>query len=154
MIGIVYISQALITFDNTKLNELSTSAAKRNLELGVTGYLCFFKNHFVQYIESENQTCTQLMSRIAQDERHCIITQLQDCQVDQRRFPNWSMRHITRTELIEINLERMLVETLLFADQIGDHDNVANNYIWRLVDSIAKSQNRLLDPRPAHSKSL
>lgn len=143
MKGIVYVSKATVLFDGPKLTRLHNLATNRNAELGITRYLCFQRNRFVQYIEGEDQVCTDLMARIDADKRHDVLVQLADYSINERRFPSWSMRYLSSNDLGEVNLESLLSDALLHVDAPYGNIGLFEQSVWRLVESIANLQARL-----------
>lgn len=143
MRGIVYVSKAVVPFDDEGLTELAAQASKRNAELGVTGYLFFEKGRFVQYVEGEAEVVSGLMERIARDERHDVLHQVQADDVDERRFPSWNMRQLVRTDFVEIRLEHLLTDHLLFLQRLPDNDERWSHSVWSMVQRIAGLQARI-----------
>lgn len=137
---IVYVSNAQESFDEKKLHQLASDASQVNRRDGLTGYLFFQKNTFIQYLESEGDEVFDLMSKIATDKRHRILFQIEGEGLVQRRFPYWGMRYITPEEINEINLERLLADELSLANTIGEIDQMSQDRVWRLVDLIANSE--------------
>lgn len=140
--GIVYTSQADVAFDRPALDELEAHAARRNRELGVTGYLYFEDGHFFQYIEGLDHIVTELMARIAADYRHTVQQTLVDDQVVGRRFPKWSMRALDRRHFI--GLESLLKSHLDFMERLdGRNDESHRATAWRLIQRISDVQTQL-----------
>lgn len=136
--GIVYLSSALAPFDEKALRELAEHAQRRNRELGVTGYLYFEQRQFIQYIEGPDEAVTALMQRIADDRRHDVRITIHDRHVEQRRFPDWSMRHITNASMI--SLEQILRDHLSLVMSVRPATTLEPSTVWRMVDTL--SQNR------------
>ncbi len=139
MKGIVYISRALVPFDAPSLQDLAADAATRNSELEVTGYLCFEEGRFIQYIEGEPATVTGLMAKIAKDQRHTVLSQAEDDNVTERRFPSWSMRWIQRGSFA--GLERLLASHLALMKpemQANAWRATWENSVWKTVDRLSE----------------
>jgi hypothetical protein len=142
MHGIVYVSRALVPFGPEELDALASRAAERNAELGVTGYLFFEKDRFIQYIEGEGDAVRGLMTRIEQDPRHEVLNQLFG-EVAERRFPAWSMQRLQQHDLAEIRLERPLSDYLLFTAPAAHRTENWSDTVWRMVQTLSKFRNRL-----------
>lgn len=136
---IVYVSSAQVAFDERKLDDLARGASKSNRRREITGYLFFQRNTFIQYIEGNASQVTELMSKIALDERHHVVYQMDRADLVERRFPNWWMRYLTPEEMGEINLEKILADELNLANTLGENDHASEERVWRLVDLIANS---------------
>lgn len=141
MKGFVYVSEARAAFDATSLRTLETEAAATNRHLGVTGYLYFEKNRFVQYVEGEPGTIDALAGRIEKDPRHQFLKTLQEDGLQTRRFPVWSMRYVTRDALIEMRLEHLLSDHLLFLRKIESEGPAWQKAAWIMVNGLAQLQN-------------
>ena len=104
MKAIVYQSKATVPFNNEQLDELGRIATAKNALLGVTGYLCFYRRSFFQYIEGDAETVSDLMNLIAADHRHHVLRIHEDDSLLLRRFPAWHMKYISadRGENVEL----------------------------------------------------
>jgi hypothetical protein len=132
MRGIVYASVAQTDFDDEALDELGRLAAARNDELGVSGYLYFETGRFFQYIEGEHDAVTELMARIELDPRHEVMHVVYDDRLQQRRFPGWGMRVLTRGELAGI--ESLAHDHVVFMRQVSPDHGAASNLVWELLE--------------------
>jgi hypothetical protein len=147
MRGVVYVSEARVYFDTISLESLAADAASRNLESGITGYLYFEKDRFVQYIEGDDEAVDALMGSIRRDRRHRVIHELATENLEQRRFPSWHMRHLRRKELARVEVENVLTDYLLFLDP---SDHVAppsevrwENLVWGMVSRLSDVRSKL-----------
>jgi len=139
MKAVIYVSQAVNSFNIDELIELSNQAAKHNSTVGITGYLWHEKGQFLQYIEGEEEQMDALISKIASDERHNVLHQLETMEITETKFPNWHMKYFQPNQMaIEINHEKILSNQLLFLKSASINDPKLIGGIWRLVDSLAK----------------
>src|SRR5262249_19913145 len=128
MRGIIYTSAALVPFDDSHLQDLAYRAAQRNLELGITGYLNFENNRFIQYIEGDFDPVTHLMGRILRDPRHQVRTTLYDDKLADRRFPNWRMRWLRRSEFVAS--EQVLANYLILMNSVSTANRAWEQSAW------------------------
>lgn len=140
---IVYVSKALSRFNETDLIVLSRRSNETNKRLGITGYLYYDREHFLQYIESDNTQVNALYKSIEADARHQILFSIQQTSCPHRRFPNWGMNIITDSEIKEVNLETILVDTLKLSQVSGEIAESNYRHVWRQVDMIAKYHNSI-----------
>jgi hypothetical protein len=140
--GIVYLSSALAPFDEKALRELAEHAQRRNRELDVTGYLYFEQRQFIQYIEGPSEPVTALMQRIAADRRHDVRITLEDRDLGVRRFPDWSMRHVTNASMV--SLEQILRDHLSLVMSLKPASALEPSTVWRMVDTLSQNRARLL----------
>ena len=92
--GLAYSSRGLESFDDESLLELADNAASNNEKLGVTGYLFYRDELFMQYLEGEQAAVKDLMSRISKDSRHKILSTISLPSCPERVFPHWYMRFL------------------------------------------------------------
>ena len=91
MFSAVYISTSTQQFDGPQLEALLATSRAHNSELGLTGMLLYKEGRFLQALEGPEQQVRSVMSSIAADDRHDGIRILAEEQIDDRRFPDWSM---------------------------------------------------------------
>lgn len=141
--AIVYVSQATQRFSENELLDLAQSAADRNAANGITGYLFFHRERFLQYIEGAPLPLERLMESISCDARHRVMASARDEPFDQRRFPRWHMRWLERPDLVEIQMEHLLADQLLLEHDYGRHHSTAwSASVWRMANTLARLQGR------------
>lgn len=141
--GIVYLSDAGQDFTIDDLDALCKHARTANLQLGVTGYLCFARNRFIQYVEGEPKVLDTLLEKIYNDPRHTVLQSLKDLSIPSRRFPSWGMRYISPEELNRFNIELCIEQNLLYIKNDFGFAERCKKMIWQEIDSIAQLQNRI-----------
>lgn len=139
--GILYISDAAYRFDDMLLEDLASQAASKNETIGITGYLYYNQKQFVQYFEGEKATTEELMEVIEKDIRHTVGRKLIDPEVQERRFPGWSMRWVKRTELQLINLEQLLLDQMNRRTQYDQQNWSADT--WRIIERLSELHHRM-----------
>ena len=141
MRGIVYTSTALVPFDDEHLTELATRAAQRNEQLGVTGYLSFENNRFIQYIEGPHGPVTDLMASILRDPRHTVLHTLYDDQLQARRFPTWQMRWLRRSSFVAI--EQLLADFISLMGVLPVSTDTWDQTVWRWINTLSDLRGKL-----------
>lgn len=139
MRGVVYVSEALVYFDNMALESLAAESAALNFERGVTGYLYFEKDRFVQYIEGDEDTVDELMDVIARDTRHRVLHSVTEDDLSERRFPSWHMRQLRRNELVQVKLEHLLTDYLVYLDSRDKEraERRSRSLVWGMVNRLS-----------------
>ncbi|MEJ2517331.1 MAG: BLUF domain-containing protein [Methyloceanibacter sp.] len=89
---LVYASQPF-GYDDLSLTGILFRARKNNEENGITGALICREDLFIQMLEGPRDKVTETFARIERDERHVNVTELFCREINQRLFPEWSMRH-------------------------------------------------------------
>lgn len=141
--ALAYASKANQDFDDAALKELESQAAEKNERLGVTGYLHYRQDTFFQYLEGEQTVVTELMARIADDDRHTVVNTVELGKMADRSFPTWSMRFLSAGAVSTIRMEDVLEQVLLSMSQTMYGDEVLRPLVLRLVSGIAKYRSRI-----------
>ena len=140
--GLVYVSKTIHDFDFEELHELSEKAADCNRQYGITGYLYYEKKYFLQYIEGEHNEVDQLIENIENDHRHEVLSIQVIDNISERKFPAWHMHRLTKSSLMQINMENVLIDYLSFCSKNEGRD-INTESIWRMVDKLSKFRKRL-----------
>lgn len=91
MLSLVYVSSASRALDEEDLATLLAAARANNERSGVTGLLLYNDGNFMQALEGPDDAVKSTFDRIRRDARHHGVLLLLKEQIDERRFPNWSM---------------------------------------------------------------
>jgi Leucine-rich repeat (LRR) protein len=95
LIQLVYHSRMVIARSGlSRLAEFSLihkTALKNNRFNGISGFLVFTKDKFIQVLEGERKLVFETFERIKHDDRHSDVTVLDISPSKSRAFPNWLM---------------------------------------------------------------
>lgn len=91
MIHLIYASSASRLMSGDELVELLRQARAKNEKLHVTGMLLYQGGNFLQVLEGEEETVTELYEVIRSDPRHYDVTPILKRPVTERIFPDWEM---------------------------------------------------------------
>lgn len=138
----VYVSHEITAFGKQSLAELSSFAAERNAEVGITGYLYYDNGHFTQYIEGASEPIDTLLKALKRDSRHSILA-CYESKVGRRRFAGWHMKQLFKNHLIGIQMEHVLTDHLLFVSRLSRSSTQDSQPLWRMVDTIARFEDRI-----------
>ena len=94
LIRVIYVSTAVGPQTSTMTNAILQKAQAWNQANGITGVLCQGQGVFLQALEGERRTVTQLYSRIFADQRHTNVEMIHCESIAKRRYENWSMAHV------------------------------------------------------------
>lgn len=89
-----YMSTPRAGLDEAQLRDILKSARRHNAQRGLTGFLAFSAEHFVQVIEGGRAALTNCFLRIARDPRHHSVVLLSFDAIEQRDFCDWSMGYM------------------------------------------------------------
>ena len=98
---IVYTSAASKLLSDQDLSEILNSCRINNQKLNVTGMLLYSEGVFIQVLEGDEKTISELYQRIIIDPRHRSTLLLTRGIVDKRQFPDWRMgfRKLSRKQV-------------------------------------------------------
>jgi hypothetical protein len=88
---IIYLSWATTPLSDEQLHTLLQQARRRNTEVGVTGFLLYGNNCFLQVLEGDEIAVRSLYEYIKGDARHRDVTAYADKPITQRAFAEWAM---------------------------------------------------------------
>ncbi|MES2886091.1 MAG: BLUF domain-containing protein [Pseudomonadota bacterium] len=88
---LIYASQAIKPVDTGALQAILEIARIRNEQDGVTGFLLYADESFLQILEGEEAVLSATYERIAKDARHSGLRLLQRSPISKRRFGSWTM---------------------------------------------------------------
>lgn len=136
MKAVLYLSRATQTFEKDQLQEIEAKSAANNAKLGLSGYLYFDGVHFLQYLEGEEKLVDPLLEIIRDDPRHAFLCETEE-QIEEKRFPEWSMKNI-QSILLEMNLvEKTIIQTLsLFGDKGYRINQGMSKDLFKLMDHL------------------
>lgn len=106
-----YLSRAEAKLTDSDVRQILQVSQRNNRRKDITGCLLYSGRHFAQVLEGGRAVIDDLLTRIAADPRHSGFVIASDQQVVTRKFPNWSMGILYKTDL-EDRLEALLT---------GDH---------------------------------
>ena len=119
---VIYISKASDDFNVTELRELAEVAARNNKLRSITGALLFIDNCFIQVIEGDEQSMSELLDKLEADPRHHDIRIISDRLEESRHFPDWSMGLVITPEKERTTVigELRSVPEMTMAEKAGD----------------------------------
>jgi len=91
MLSMVYVSSVSRALDEVDFGQLLTAARTNNERNDITGLLLYKDGNFMQAVEGPDEAVNDLFDRIRRDSRHHGVLMLLKEQIQERRFPNWSM---------------------------------------------------------------
>lgn len=107
LVSLIYCSEAsaLLKGGGSVVVDLLAQARENNRKRGISGVLCFNRNHVLQCIEGGRDTVNALYGRLIADDRHENVTLLDYRYVARRAFRDWSMGYIPADKVgRELNL--------------------------------------------------
>ena len=99
LIRVIYISSAAGTQTADTAQAILQKAQVTNLANGITGVLCQGQGVYLQALEGERSTVTQLYARIYADKRHANVEMIHCESIAKRRYETWSMAHVSLSDV-------------------------------------------------------
>ncbi len=91
---ILYTSRATPDFDSGEVFRIIETSARNNPTRGVTGFLAFAHDSFVQLVEGPAGALDDLLEELHGDPRHQGLVILERNTIVGRSFPNWRMERL------------------------------------------------------------
>eukprot|EP01012_Entosiphon_sulcatum_P006782 TRINITY_DN13277_c0_g1_i1.p1 TRINITY_DN13277_c0_g1~~TRINITY_DN13277_c0_g1_i1.p1 ORF type:complete len:365 (-),score=45.39 TRINITY_DN13277_c0_g1_i1:1041-2135(-) len=92
LVRLMYVSRALVEIPKEVLTAMAQGFARRNAELGITGFLIYSPPLFFQTIEGRDEDIMYLYAKISRDPRHCDCAIIQKTPAFHRLYSNWHMK--------------------------------------------------------------
>jgi hypothetical protein len=92
LVELKYLSEAASETNVWSLTKIVNTAVSLNEKHGITGILFFDHGYFGQILEGQRVDVEETWSRIKKDPRHHQIELLEITEIEERRFPTWSMK--------------------------------------------------------------
>lgn len=89
---LIYMSRPF-GFDAQTLAGILSTARLNNARNDVTGALICREDIYLQLLEGPAQKVEKTFEHISQDDRHVEVQVLVRCEVEDRLFPDWTMKH-------------------------------------------------------------
>ena len=101
MLSLVYVSFATVPFSDADLVALLEKSRRNNTRDGISGMLLYRDGDFLQVLEGPEDAVRAAYARIARDNRHGRIMMLDESEISERAFGDWSMgyRRVKRGEV-------------------------------------------------------
>ena len=96
---IIYSSKTKRVMLKSELKELAATSVSKNKVSGITGFLVYSNEHFLQYLEGEASILQKLLNKIHNDPRHEILDEVTLQESEEKVFPEWAMESILPEDL-------------------------------------------------------
>ena len=92
LVELKYLSEAVTRVNVWSLTEIVDISVRSNTLHSITGILFFDQGYFGQILEGSRSSVEETWGRIQRDSRHHNIELLGITEIEERRFPSWSMK--------------------------------------------------------------
>ncbi|MEM6973479.1 MAG: BLUF domain-containing protein [Pseudomonadota bacterium] len=91
MISLVYVSRSLVGSRSPQMDAIAATSQRKNQLCGLTGFLYYDNEAFLQVLEGESETVRGLYEMIEADSRHDKVHLVGAHPVKHRAFGGWAM---------------------------------------------------------------
>ena len=91
----VYASRAATSLSPAMVEDILDKSRSHNPASGITGILCYSGDVFIQVLEGGRDEVCEIFNAIVRDDRHQQVRLLSYEEINERRFGNWSMGHVS-----------------------------------------------------------
>ncbi|UII80439.1 BLUF domain-containing protein [Flagellimonas sp. CMM7] len=141
---VLYISKALKPFNTNDLSKLSTTSTINNQTKGITGYLYFDNNRFLQYMEGDETTINEMVDKISHDKRHELLSLIEKQNLTDRRFPDWGMKNIAELMFSNSTIETTIIQTMsIFGENHLNISQSTQNDLFKLMDDLSETSQKV-----------
>ncbi|MFZ5724358.1 MAG: BLUF domain-containing protein [Pseudomonadota bacterium] len=100
MLSLCYLSSAAVPFSPEALDALLARSRANNTRDGITGMLLYRDGDFLQVLEGPADAVRTTYRRISADPRHSRVLLIDESEIEQRAFGDWSMgfRRLAKNE--------------------------------------------------------
>lgn len=137
LVRALYVSRAVGPQTGTVTAQILAAARAHNAEHAVSGVLCQGQGLYLQVLEGERGQVNQLYAHILLDKRHRDVQMLSFEEISVRRYPDWSMAHVTLPDD-----EAMLRMQYLEFDPYA----ASGAYVLQLLDTLLAGGHRIDTP--------
>ena len=113
---VIYCSKLCSNYDLRDVYKILHHSRKNNHEIGISGYLIYGSQYFLQVIEGPEASINGLYKKIKSDERHEDLKELKDGPIKNYSYENWSMGFANLTDNLHPALKEMLDNFGLLGD--------------------------------------
>ena len=99
LIRLIYLSRSVGHQTAELTDSILRKAQDWNTQNDITGMLCEGQGIYLQALEGESSKVTSLYARIHADPRHRDLELLHCESINERRYPRWSMAHVSLSEV-------------------------------------------------------
>lgn len=76
------------------VGQILSQSRRNNKKQAIGGVLHYGNSFFFQCLEGEKEAVEKCYDRVMKDERHRDVKRLSYAEIDQRMFPDWSMKYL------------------------------------------------------------
>jgi class 3 adenylate cyclase len=137
---ITYISRIAQPLSIEEIEIIKVHSSQNNRKINITGLLVYFEKLFFQVIEGDDNEVDRLYLKIKNDPRHSDIIRLKtEYSIDERLFPEWSMKTIN----LDNNVDDLLRPIKILLQTVVESHSLIERYTQ---PTILKKLNEGINP--------
>jgi hypothetical protein len=102
LIDLTYVSKANYQIDALILLPILKDSLRWNFDHDITGILYYDNGYFGQILEGPEDSVKATFDKISKDTKHTVKRILEIRTIEQRLFPNWSMKFFGAEEILKV----------------------------------------------------
>lgn len=134
LVRLVYLSTAADSIDLARLNAILARARRNNVENRITGLLMFHEGRFMQILEGRAEDVERTFSRISANPLHSDIVRLQDDEIEERCFSQWTMGFVG-VNALETEGKDSLIELSSLCEKMDAREMVQSDEVAALIET-------------------
>lgn len=136
-----YVSDAVMKFRGSDLDDLRHTCRVNNAEIDVTGMLIYAKNMFLHVLEGESTVIIDLFGKIENDSRHKNVVIIDKAYHADRIFDTWSMGYPRPNREISLDGQEGYVELFESHRLVIDTQSMKSASVAILLNAFKKIVN-------------
>lgn len=135
-VQLIYLSKR--TCSEEEIDSILLKSVEKNKRLGITGFLIYNDDYFLQCLEGDKEKVEELYETIKKDPRHSNIFLISYRIITKRDFPSWSMGK-KRVNVADIEFSSYFSdeEKAIFRKILnGNNENKAIDIMKKIIDKI------------------
>lgn len=137
MYELIYWSVANPNLNSSDIEKILNKSKDFNLQNGVTGFLFFYNNQFIQIIEGEKSVVQALFENIKKDTRHTNVLLLAESETNERLFESWTMNyHNLSQNENEFFSKKLFINNIITLSQFAQKTTQASRLFWLMVKKL------------------
>ncbi len=112
LVQLIYCSQVTGRLTLDTVQAILNKAAKNNPSRGLTGFLAFDENNFIQVLEGGDSMVNLLFGSICRDTRHHGVHLISFREIEERQFPHFAMGDCNLAAVDSSSIERYVDSTV------------------------------------------
>lgn len=136
ILRLTYVSRHSPDNTNIEVTRILAQAQRNNERNGITGALVINDDYFLQSIEGARPIINALLRKLVKDDRHFSLQVIECCEVEERFWNKWSMKHLTPSDQDKEYVRKFSAGTVFNPYLMSTHQ------VLRFIETLSEIQGR------------